>query len=119
MKNSWKPIRRGEIYCSPGCGGNCRLEAHTLAIRNSKSLARKMGAGWKPRVWENLGWHHCVISPCRRIKIHPGFTAFLGEPDSGGGRWAERGKTAKKALRNVIKTAKADLATIGAQFKNL
>jgi hypothetical protein len=31
-----------------------------------------MGTGWKPRVWENLGWHWCVV---KGIPIPPIWSA--------------------------------------------
>ncbi len=28
--------------------------------RNARELCKKLGPGWKPYVWENLGWHYCA-----------------------------------------------------------
>lgn len=53
----WTPVRRGSIYCSPRCGGECTWKAFRAATDNAASLAKRMGGGWHPRVWENLGWH--------------------------------------------------------------
>lgn len=55
---AWTPQHLGKgIYCSPACGGLCTYAAYTRAIHASAALARKLGPGWKPKVWENLGWH--------------------------------------------------------------
>lgn len=84
-------------------------EAARLA---GKSLAKTLGRGWTWKVWENLGWHYKAISPCGRIKVTSHNCAFLGDPGSSGGRWAEHGRTPKSAVRNVIAAAKKDLAKI-------
>lgn len=125
-EKSWKPIRRGARYCSPACGFNCTWEQYQLVKTQATSLAAGMGRGWKTKVWENTRWHYCVISPCGRIKLHPyhdldgkttGCTAFLGEPGSGGGPWAEHGRTPQTAMRKVIREAKVELARIGATLQ--
>lgn len=36
--------------------GNNKEEAENTA----KALAKRLGKGWKVRVWENLGWHHAA-----------------------------------------------------------
>lgn len=54
----WTPVLRGDTYCSPACGAGCTKAAHDAAQRKAKALARRMGPGFKPRVWENLGWHY-------------------------------------------------------------
>jgi hypothetical protein len=59
-ERDWKPARRGKTYCSPACGMGCTETAHCNAVNESKALAKRMGKGWKPRVWENLGWHYAV-----------------------------------------------------------
>lgn len=119
MKRNWKPVRRGETYCSPACGFGCLWTSYVNAKKRGKELAKRMGKGWKAQYWENGAWHFCAISPCGRIKVHAGYTAFLGEPESGGGQWAESGKTPERAVKKVIKTAKLSLAGIGAIIKGL
>lgn len=54
---SWKPQKHGDIYCSPACGGNCKHSDFNHAWEMAKMLAKVMGIGWSPHVWENLGWH--------------------------------------------------------------
>lgn len=61
FKLSWKPKRNGDVYCSPACGGKCTWAAYQKAKRGAAALAKTMGPGWKPKVWENLGWHFKVV----------------------------------------------------------
>jgi hypothetical protein len=126
MALSWKPRLYGpmnETYCSPACGGGCTRESYEKAHELSKKLASRLGKGWTTRVWENLGWHYCVISPCERIKVHynggSSYTAFLGEPKCSGGRWAEHGKTPEAVIKRVIASAKTELKKIGACIAGL
>lgn len=119
-----EPVRRGPVYCAPWCGGGCTHVAFVSVTKAAAALAKRMGKGWKPRVWENLGWHYSVISPCGRWKLHPhhtgsntkgpigrmtGVTAFLGDADSTGGVWAEHGKDARDAMRATWAYAKPDI----------
>lgn len=60
-KLSWEPRSRGSIYCSSACGGDCTRGAYEFATKSAKALAKRLGKGWKPHVWENLGWHWIVI----------------------------------------------------------
>jgi hypothetical protein len=48
-------------FCGSGCGGKCRRAAYDRACREATELAAKLGAGWKGRVWENLGWHYEAV----------------------------------------------------------
>lgn len=59
----------GVFYCSPRCGGGrfCRREWFDMATRKAEELARRMGDGWTPDVWENLGWHYSVRKGTARI----------------------------------------------------
>lgn len=59
---SWKPVRNGETYCSPACGHGCTHEAFKRATTNAEKLCRLLGAGWQPRVHENMGWHFSAYS---------------------------------------------------------
>lgn len=117
MSLSWTPRLHGDRYCSPACGAGCTKSAFDRATGAAKKLAERLGKGWKPRVWENLGWHYAVISPCGRWKIHPhvyqgkaeGYTAFLGESTSPGGIWAEHGDTPEEAIAKTRKVAQKHL----------
>lgn len=125
----WKPVRHGDVYCSPLCGGGCRIEAYERAVDVSNKIAADLGPGWKGRVWENLGWHASVISPCRRIRISlltlprdTDYMAFLGpvdEYDTCSGKWAESGRTPREAITNVLNAAKRDLGLITETIEGL
>lgn len=124
---SWKPLRRGPIYCAPACGFRCTWAAHEAAKRRAQELSIRLGKGWRPHVWENMGWYYEAISPCGRLKVSPSvhrgrvlhYTAFLGPASSPGGRWAEHGGTAEEAIRNVVRVGVEDLRELGAYFRDL
>lgn len=88
----WTPVLRDKTFCSPGCGGGCLRAAFDLAHSRARALASRLGKGWTPRVWENLGWHFSAINASGKLKVHPAtlghWTAYLGEAEAGG-RWAE------------------------------
>lgn len=139
MGLSWKAKKKGDVYCAPACGRGCTVAEHKLAKSRAKTLAKRMGKGWKKRVWENMGWHYSVISPCGRVKVHVNwfnsgkkdavakladlvpysYTAFLGEPGSSGGRWAEHGDTPEEAVNAVLAVAQTELSKIGAMIVGL
>lgn len=57
----WKPRSLpGGIYCSPACGARCRRKDYERANSDAAALCKRLGPGWKPRVWENMGWHWIV-----------------------------------------------------------
>lgn len=57
---SWKPARHGIMYCSPACGCGCTWKDYQDAVADADALAKRLGEGWKPDVWENGGWHYSV-----------------------------------------------------------
>jgi hypothetical protein len=115
---SGKPRRRGNTYCAPFCGHGCTIAEHAAAVRGGAALASRLGEGWKPRVWENLGWHYSATSPCGQVKVHPskasGFMSFFGSPDSSGGRWTATGRTPRAAVANVLVHVKAERDSLAA-----
>lgn len=90
------------------------------AQAGAAKLVKMLGKGWKPRVWENLGWHYNAVSLDGRLKVHPPrsrrdvYGAFLGRADSLGGWWAEHARTAKAAIRKVLQRALAEQAEVTA-----
>lgn len=57
---SWTPTLRNGIYCSLMCGGvdgYCTLAMYKQAQRTANRVAKELGEGWEPEVYENLGWH--------------------------------------------------------------
>ena len=124
MRNlSWEPTGEEEMYCAPACGRGCTTKEHDIAVAKAEVLARVLGLGWIPQVWENLGWHYEVRSPCGRLSVHPGsgssFIAFLGEPGGIGGQWAEHGDTPQKAIDATVAVAVAKYKEIGALIEGL
>jgi hypothetical protein len=110
-KDMWKPIRNGASFCSPACGGNCTRAAFDSATSSAKALAERLGAGWHPEVWENLGWHYKAVNASGVLVVMPSdgrkrWTAYLGE--HGYGRWSESGTTPMAAVRNVRRVAEAE-----------
>ena len=62
-QDPWTPVRIGSLYCSPACCGRCTWHDHERAVRDADLLVKKLrGRGWRPVVWENLGWHFQVVS---------------------------------------------------------
>jgi len=120
---SWKPHRYvwGDIYCSPACGYGCTREAFEQAQEGARLLVEELGPGFKPRVWENLGWHYEAVSLDKTMKVSPsidrikdeivGYTAYFGEPGPGG-RWAASDKTWRKAIRKVLEEAELEAASV-------
>ena len=67
----WIAKRDGATYCAPACGRGCAYIEYTRAQRGARALARALGPGWVPRVWENLGWHYEVHLPIEfRVEVH-------------------------------------------------
>jgi hypothetical protein len=126
----WTPVRNGNAYCSPACGGGpavCSIQRYERAVDASNKVARDLGPGWNPVVTENLGWHARVTSPCGRISVHlpllphdTSYLAFLGPKElQPGGKWAEHGRTPREAIENVLNAARADLGLIETTIKGL
>ena len=67
---SWKPVRRGALYCAPACGRGCTWREYNTARKKAAALAKRLGPRWTSRVWENLGWHYAAVSPCGRGQVH-------------------------------------------------
>lgn len=110
-KKSWKPIRRGKVYCSPACGGGCTHAAYVKANKDAAMvrLTMRHPRNWKVHIWENLGWHWCVQAFDRKLSVRNGedgkFSADLGL--SGIGHWGtkKRHKTAQAAVDDVLLAA--------------
>jgi hypothetical protein len=52
-----------------GSEGKCSVDrSKTIAL--GRNLLKKMkGKGWRLRVWENIGWHYCVING--PVQVYP------------------------------------------------
>lgn len=111
-KLSWKPRRRGAIYCAPACGRGCTHNEYLAAVRDAKALAKELGEGWKVRVTENLGWHFSAYRD--HIQVHPsvnGWFALISDDWNGPGgnvEWTDAvdtRPTPKAAVKAAIKRA--------------
>jgi len=120
--NFWKPVRRGPIYCSPGCGAKCTYKAYLKAKRDADYLAKSLGKDWKPEVWENLGWHYQAVRsfvhvvPHKRDR-HDGsrFTCYFNAAK----QFVERGETPKLAFKRALEAARKHLVMLGLQIKEV
>lgn len=109
------------IKCASWCGRGCTKAEWEEARSGSKALVKELGPGWRPRVWENLGWHYSAVNG--HVNVHPDrvqamsaqtgkkflvtrpfFTAFISvDLDSSGGRWFDHGKTPKQAVEKAVR----------------
>lgn len=82
MSDRWTPVARGLTYCAPACGFGCTLAAFHDAVAAAEKLAARVGNGFAPRVWENLGWHYEIVKG-----TSPGFPGMplvsVSEPRAG------------------------------------
>lgn len=126
MSLSWKPIRRGHIYCSTACGGGCTKAAHDAAQRNAKRLLRKLkGKGWRIDVWENLGWHFRLLLGPLQITERDGqyWTLMSDTPESGGGSylWATQTESSdpNRAVRLQVRKAREKVEQLHSLVKGV
>jgi hypothetical protein len=124
----WKPVRDGEVYCSPSCGGQCKWNDFILANQKAAALAASLGPNWKPHVHENLGWHWCARSEFGHAKVYESYNkcssttidynCLLGEDDSPGGKWVGWGKTPQDAVKAALKKAYQEMEIISDVLSN-
>jgi len=102
----------GGVYCSPRCGGGCKRSAFERATAEANALAARMGDGWRPDVWENLGWHYVVTKgdhPHHRgiAEVHPSFVR-PGYPHPDDGKFSAWINSATDGIGQVITEYFAD-----------
>jgi hypothetical protein len=108
---NWEPIRKGEIYCSTACGCKCTWSAYKRAHANGKALAKKLGKGWKVRVWENIGWHWEVTNEVVRVsqsKQDKSYHCML-EPHYAWFGYPQSYSTPEQAISATVKMAKKEI----------
>lgn len=111
IDTSWTPVRRGKVYCSSACGHGCLYADYLKAQHAAKALAKRMGDGWKPKIWENLGWHYSAVHRASGISINEypysgdHFTVYA----LGG---AYTGKTPAKAIAAAILTTQQEVLRV-------
>lgn len=116
----WTPRRRGEIYCSPRCGGKCTHAAFEAAHRKANALCKRLGAGWEPCVWENLGWHFSAQKGVATLRVNEyrlkgkvttHYTVYFNSIQ----QTVETADTPEDALRSVGRT----LALVGKDWQKV
>jgi hypothetical protein len=112
-KVSWTPRRRGNTYCSSACGHGCTWDEFQDAHRKAKELCERLkGSGWKPLVFENMGWHWRAVSAS--IVVYPAheegkFWCMIDNripPVGGAGLWTGKHREFKdpnRAVREAMK----------------
>ena len=121
----WTPVRRGQRYCSPGCGADCTHAEFVSATKSAEVLAEQLGDEWKPRVWENLGWHWSAMRKDDRMEVMrcpltKSYTAFLRNAGSGpGGAFTGSGSSAHDAVAAVIKRCRARIERFEAMVEGM
>lgn len=110
---SWVPKRLGAVYCAPACGHGCKHSDYLTAQRRAARLCAKLGKGWRPNVWENLGWHYSAkFAGVHELELYPHFAPKpLGScwlsfiPEDGASQITAEGQTpdvAVYALRTKV-----------------
>ena len=120
-KLSWKARRIGDQFCSPACGHGCSFVAYELAVQESKKLAKELGKGWRPVVWENLGWHWKAAKPYFSVHgMADHYSVYLDtDRDSGAGLWCADAKTPHAAVRKVIRKVHRELGGLTRFFEKI
>jgi len=78
---SWTPKANGDRYCAPACGRGCTKTEYDNAVVNADALVKRLkGTGWRPVIFENMGWHWRAISG--PVQVYPSdggkFWAMIG-----------------------------------------
>jgi hypothetical protein len=125
-KRDWKPVLKDGVYCSPACGGGkgiCDKSKYDLAVKKANALAKRMGPGWKPRVWENLGWFY-EVEKGKHLRISPPhwkngvYTAWV-ETSPISYQFIEHHKDPKKALAQAFEKFDEYISYLQAQRKKI
>lgn len=121
-KLSWKARHVGDRYCSPACGANCSRAAYESAAQKAAALVARLGSRFKPRVWENLGWHYGAVSTCDRLYIRErdtrSYSCFLNDKTPSG-RWVGEGTTPQAAIADARRKALEEQTWIAAVLDGL
>lgn len=81
FKRGWTPRRFGLFYCSPRCGAHCTRAEFETATRKAAALCKRLGPGWEPCVWENMGWFYSAQNGVATVhanhhKAYPGGVSY-------------------------------------------
>lgn len=105
-----------DACCSPQwCGLGCTHADYEAVRQLAEKTCRQLGPGWKPRVFENLGWHGFAeaagvhVSPPRRAGDR--YSVILN------GHYTASAKTARAAVRKAFKLAELDVLALQASYE--
>jgi hypothetical protein len=124
---NWKPRRRGLIYCSSACGSGCTHADYLLAHQEARETIRKLKTkGWKARIWENMGWHWCLVNTLCGMSLHNNgkfWTMINSEKESSHGdngvNFSRNHSDPNKAVAEQIKLALPYYEHLAQAFENL
>lgn len=120
------PVKRGPYYCSPWCGAKCTIVAFDAAGIKAKALADRLGPEWKPRVWENMGWHYAAVTDSgwhmmedddRKTKFKDGYGRLYYSLTTGT-MHSGTGPSPEQVLRNVLKSIKRERDQLDRLYNN-
>ena len=98
-----------EKKCAEWCGSGCTQKMYDEALWTAENLVKRLGDGWKTRVWENSGWHSEALSANGMVTVHPptktGRDTFSASFDRG--RYWEYAATPKAAVAAVLAKVRA------------
>lgn len=122
-KRGWTPRRRGAIYCSPRCGADCTHEAYMTATRKAKALCKRLGKGWEPYVWENMGWFYSAHKGVTEVyanyhKAYPGGVLYRAYFNSAKQFFATA-RTPEKALRLAVGEVRAAVRKLNHDLREI
>jgi hypothetical protein len=118
-RSRWTPVLRGENYCSPVCGFGCKKSEYDAAVAASETLAAHMGAGWRGRVWENLGWHYEAVKGACNVRPHgTGAEVYSAVLDTSPQFFA-RSASAVDAVADVLQQAREHLERTTRQIEQV
>lgn len=121
---SWKPVRRGDIYCAPACGNGCTYQAYLNAVAAAKQLAKEL-PGFKPHVWENLGWHYSAVALGSRVSVYNNFGSYnvlanLVNPHAGDFAWGNvTARSAQKAVQKLSANLRREIRKMQLMLQHL
>jgi len=115
MKNkrhNQKPQHKGAVYCSAWCRHGCRWSEFKKAEAFAAKLAKSLGRGWTPHVWENMGWHWRVEygTLCAVYPRSDGYRKFWIDVHVGGRQICLDAKNIASGIRAAISAAKDQAA---------
>lgn len=91
---------------------------YNTAVSKGRTLTKRLGRGWRPRTWENLGWYYSAVYKTNNIKLSvysnttSDFSAYCD------GKVAN-GKTPRKAIEAVTAEISTQYAHLSCLLRSL